>query len=155
MTLTERFMSYVMPEPNSGCWLWIGNYGKQQNKKFSYGRICIDYVTRMAHHLSHEIFKGPIPNGLLVRHKCDVPGCVNPDHLEIGTHYDNARDRTLRGRTLQGERHPKAILTEDDVRIIKKRISQGEGITRIAFDFSVSYNAIYEIKMNRTWRFVA
>lgn len=61
---------------------------------------------KRAHRASWEFYRGPIPEGMHVLHKCDVPLCVNPDHLFLGTQADNMRDKSLKGRQLYGENHP-------------------------------------------------
>lgn len=70
------------------------------DKGYGYGIVYVgkrSYVMRssIAAYLNE---KGPIPPGMLVRHTCDTPSCVNPEHLILGTHLDNARDRVERGR---------------------------------------------------------
>lgn len=91
-----------MPEPNSGCWLWTGSYIRK------YGQLtCVRLfgpIPQYAHRASWVAFKGPIPDGLCVCHKCDTRGCVNPDHLWIGTQTDNLRDMRAKGRHIAGER---------------------------------------------------
>ena len=89
----ERFMNFVIPEPMSGCWLWLGNLARG-----NYGQFRIHTKDVRASRASYEFFKGKIPSGLLVRHRCDNSYCVNPDHLEIGTHLDNYHDMVKRGR---------------------------------------------------------
>lgn len=93
----DRLMSFVSPEPNTGCWLWTGIMTRD-----GYGKLVTDRgdtrTNSRAHRLSYELFHGPIPNGLVVCHHCDTPLCVNPQHLFIGTVGDNVRDAVKKRR---------------------------------------------------------
>ncbi len=77
----------------SGCWEWNGvlNQG-------GYGRIFINGKGQMAHRVSYQLVCGPIPDGMLVLHKCDNPCCIRPEHLFLGTHQDNSDDMIRKGR---------------------------------------------------------
>ena len=90
---TQRFLDNVMPEPNSGCWLWMGSQAAH-----GYGMLSVNGKPCRAHRVSWEMYNGPIPDGLHILHKCDNPPCVNPSHLYAGTHKDNMRDRSERRR---------------------------------------------------------
>jgi hypothetical protein len=85
--LIDRLMKFVSPEPNSGCWLWIGSC-----RPDGYGQIW-DGATHMktAHRVTYEILRGPIPEGLELDHLCRVRCCVNPWHLEPVAHWENLR----------------------------------------------------------------
>lgn len=88
------FEKYYVPEPNSGCWIWIraldsGGYGRVFPRKINGKRLL------KAHRISYELFKGSIPEGLDLDHLCRVRCCVNPDHLEPVTRSENC----LRGET--------------------------------------------------------
>lgn len=89
--------STVVPE--SGCWEW-----QKCRSPHGYGRIGSIVINGASHRgtythrVSWALANGEWPEGLVVRHKCDNPPCINPEHLEIGTHADNARDRQERGR---------------------------------------------------------
>ncbi len=77
-----------IPEPNSGCWLWMGSVSQK-----GYGYMC---GGKKHHHISvhiaaYELSKGKVPNGMEIDHKCRVRCCVNPDHLQALTHADNVR----------------------------------------------------------------
>lgn len=75
-----------MPEPNSGCWLWLGSVSG------GYGQFgSILTTTNMAHRVSYEHYIGPIPDGLVLDHKCRTPSCINPLHLEPVTPTENTR----------------------------------------------------------------
>lgn len=115
-TLKQKLEFYSMPEPNSGCLLWLG-----QVNNWGYGVLSWRGRTHGAHRLSFMEAFGPIDANLVVCHKCDVPGCINPDHLFLGTHADNMADRDRKGRRVNvvGERHGKAKITDADVEAIR------------------------------------
>jgi hypothetical protein len=96
LTLLDRFNSKWIPEAWSGCWLWIGaligEYGSIRHTRENGHR------NQFAHRVSWELHNGAIPGGLLVMHKCDTPSCVNPDHLSLGTYYDNRIDAANKDR---------------------------------------------------------
>lgn len=85
------------------CWIWTGSI-----RNDGYGRYPVNRQWKGAHRVAYELYKGPIPEGLLVRHKCDNPLCINPEHLELGTNKDNVWDMYLRGRgpDKSGENNP-------------------------------------------------
>lgn len=107
-TVLERFENKFVPEPNSGCWLWTAFTTPKGYGQFWDG-ICI----WRAHRFSYKLYKGPIPKGLFVLHKCDVPECVNPDHLFTGTNAENVADMVSKGRQQKGPSHWKAKLHRD------------------------------------------
>lgn len=115
----EAFWSAAVPEPNTGCLLWSGTLAKD-----GYGHLYAKGPT-LAHRHAWTISRGPIPTDMDVCHKCDTPSCVNPDHLFLGTHLDNMRDRDRKGRWHQGaipvgSKHYRAKLTEKTVLAIRR-----------------------------------
>jgi hypothetical protein len=80
----ERFMQYVVPEPNSGCWLWLGGHIGN-----GYGNFYLSGKRLLAHRVSYELHVGQIPGGLTLDHLCRVRSCVNPRHLEPVTFREN------------------------------------------------------------------
>ena len=70
------------------CWLWTGSKTRE-----GYGQIWFERKPVYVHRFYFELLNGPIPNGKIVMHKCDVPLCVNPKHLTLGTHRDNMIDK--------------------------------------------------------------
>jgi hypothetical protein len=143
----QRFMDKVTPEPNSGCWLWTARVNHK-----GYG----NFVSRpfwLAHRYSYATYRGPIPDGLKVLHKCDIPSCVNPDHLFLGTDLDNARDRDAKGRL--GPRHGsfngRAKLSDQKVLAIRSDSRKNVDIAR---EYDVSPAMIGYIKRGKHWSHV-
>lgn len=146
----EVFMSHVTI--TDGCWIHDGpEVGSGYAKCSERGR------TDRAHRWSYKHFIGPIPDGLLVRHKCDVPRCVNPDHLELGTHQQNMDDMTSRGRRPKGEETGRAKLTNESVREIRHLLADGYThgqYTAIGRRFGVHRAIISRIAEGRLWAHV-
>lgn len=153
-SVQERFLAFLPTDRNEDeCWLWMGARDKD-----GYGWISINGKNVHAHRLSYELSYGPITVGLLIRHECDNPPCVNPRHLLEGTHFDNVQDSVRRGRhksyfTMhRGKDHPRmsAKLTEDQVRLIRNEINVGcREFGRI---FSVSHQTISDIRNGKKWK---
>ena len=93
-TVPVRFHAKVEPEPNTGCWLWIG-----ARLRDGYGELFVNRVVRRAHLVAYTLYRGPIPIGLEADHTCRVRSCVNPWHLEFVTHVENIRRATFRNRS--------------------------------------------------------
>jgi hypothetical protein len=139
----EDFMSKI--EKTDTCWIWMGSKDKN-----GYGQFMVNYKNVRAHRYAYSQLKGTIPDGLILRHSCDTPACVNPEHLMVGTHKENARDRVNRGRNRdqRGGKNNKAKLTEDKVLAIRDddRIQ-----LEIARDYGVSQQTVSDIKRKRIW----
>lgn len=165
-------MDLCIPEPNSGCWLWLGAVGRGGYGNFKGP----SREMGSAHRWAWRLFRGPIPrgeghHGTCVLHKCDVRVCVNPDHLYLGDSTDNARDRKVRGRenhpvgdrcgfrkhpevVPRGERHANAKLTDETVRAIRAIGASGARHQDIADRFGVSRRAVGFVLSGKTWRHV-
>lgn len=105
--ITGRFWGMVsIPDNRDGCWLWTGGKSKVGYGMIREGRRGTPLI--LAHRFSYELLVGPIPDGLLACHKCDVRNCVNPQHIFIGTHADNTADMMRKGRNRHGNGRRKA-----------------------------------------------
>lgn len=180
LSLVERFWSKV--DRSGGpddCWLWMagkfhGGYGAFGTSRSRNTR---------AHRFSWALTHGPIPDGLLVLHKCDTPACVNPTHLFLGTDSDNMADRDGKGRQSRGvthgavmlrvaargernasrrypERRPRgsghatAKLNEELVSQVKGLLRAGVSGVEIAARLGINASTVSSIKRGRTWKHV-
>lgn len=164
LELQARLEARSIPEPNTGCWLWLdacndAGYGAVNGR-------AIGLPTNRANRISYLAFRGPIAEGLYVLHKCDVRSCVNPDHLYLGTDADNKADMVRRARSAKGDRsgartHPEKIprgeasaaskLTSSQVAEIRT-LPRGYGTgVRIAERFGISQMTVSDIRCGRTW----
>ncbi len=108
-------------------------------------------VSYRAHRFAWMLCNGKIPDGKLIMHTCDVPLCVNPTHLMLGTHLDNARDREQKGRGTHGALNGRAKLTESQVHFIKRSSKPTQAL---ANRFGVHYTTVMKIKQGVNWAHV-
>jgi len=141
----ETFWSRTTPEPNTGCWLWTGKGGR-------YGQVSVKDRPILAHRRAWEFAMGPIPKGAYICHRCDVPGCVNPDHLFLGTAKQNSEDMSRKGRAIHGERHHNAKLTEAVVAVVKLERNRGVSYSELSRRLGISRSALRSAVNGNTWR---
>jgi hypothetical protein len=90
----ERFIEKVeQPANGSACWVWTAARCSDGYGNFYFGGRVVP-----AHRAALALFRGVDAGDRLVCHRCDNPRCVNPDHLFVGTHQDNADDKMRKGR---------------------------------------------------------
>lgn len=119
----------------------------------------LNYMSRIFY---KECF-GEIPKGMVVRHKCDNPLCINPEHLELGTHQDNTNDKIKRGRLKHGHCYGEdcnlAKLTKEQVLEIREKHIKGKrsgegSTTQLAKEYNVSKTTIKDISSRRIWKHI-
>ena len=145
--LTRKLEARSIPEPNSGCLLWTG---VQQSLSAGYGVVVVRGRVLGAHRIAWALHnRRDIPGGMFVCHKCDVPACINPDHLFIGTPAMNMVDRDSKKRQARGNRNGNSKLTGDQVRAIR---SDPRSVRAIARNYSVGRMMVNYIKRGVYWR---
>jgi hypothetical protein len=151
--LIERFNKYI--DKSSGCWIWTGYKNK------GYG--CISVINRppqAAYRISWELYKGSIPEGLVVRHRCPAKrkDCCNPEHLKLGTQKDNMQDAIEDGTISRGERKHSSKLTEEQVIYFKKNLPNKGLIHQycqeISIYLNIHTNTLMDIAGGRTWKHI-
>lgn len=131
-----------------GCWIWTGSYNNG-----GYGRTKYKQQADLAHRLFYELYVGPIPYGLLIRHRCDNRQCVNPYHLLPGTYQDNVNDMVERARQAKGEAVSTNKLTEQEAKEIIDLLTHGIFThKKIANLYNVHKSAIHHIAGGRSWK---
>lgn len=145
--IRQYFQSRIASK--QGCWIWDGSLSRGQR-----GQMQWKGLRKSAPIWAYELYRGSIPDGLLVCHRCDNPACVNPDHLFLGTQSENIRDAVQKGRWVQagkhfkenppkGEKHARHKLTDLEVRRIREDPRTGR---LIAEDFGITQSYVSKLK---------
>ena len=146
----ERFIAKV--NKTNFCWLWTG-----AKYRFGYGhfrrKINNKWMMYKTHRYSYEHFYGPVPEGLLVLHKCDNPACVNPEHLYAGTHQQNIQDQILRGRKSFGRNKKHVWLNLEKANEFRQYAKDNPGMkqNQMAQNLGTSVAQLSRILNNKIW----
>ena len=150
----------------NGCLVWQGSVNKA-----GYGKIKVAGRHLTTHRLAYVLAHGVIPKGALVCHSCDNPGCCDPDHLWLGTHLSNMRDKIDKGRCSRGEAHAiatkrggqrpmpgsahgRSILVESQIPELRKMYRDKLPLRVIGDKFGVSKQTVIDAARGATWRHV-
>ena len=132
-----------------GCWIWQRAMHQTGYAKSNIPRRHACKRTTFGHRLAYQAFAGPIPDGMFVCHRCDVPACCNPHHMFLGTPADNSADMSTKGRQTKGVDVNTAKLDEFAVIYIRKSSESGPVLAR---KFGVSRSAVSRVRRGLSWK---
>lgn len=118
---------------DNGCWIW-----QRARLENGYGAL----NRSNTHRTVYSLVNGPIPNGMVIRHKCDVRLCCNPEHLEIGTQLDNIADKA--------ERNPQG-LTKTQALEALQLLESGESQCAVADKYNVTQTTMHKLLKRKSW----
>ena len=146
--IEQRFWNKVDIRGKDECWNWTA-----AKNKLGYGFVMYNRVCTQAYRVAWVLTYGGSIHDVYLCHKCNNPSCVNPKHLYAGSHAENMRDKVAAGtaRGLIGSKNPKAKLSERDVVKIKRELSRGVLVSKIANEYHIGWNAIWRIKRGIYW----
>ena len=129
------------------CWLWLGakHASPFDRRRLPYGAINFNGRATKAHRVAWTLYRGQIPDGLLVLHKCDTPVCCNPEHLWLGTQQNNVDDMMRKGR--HGWNSKPKLLRDNQIAQIQ---SSDETCVALAKQYGVSISTLFRYR--RGWR---
>ena len=141
----ERFWHFVDKKSSGECWNWKGSLDKD-----GYGSLRTPTTQVRAHRVSFQIHNSQSIDGLIVRHLCNNPSCVNPDHLAAGTQTDNMKDREIAKNVPRNEKHHNCKFSDE----IIAKVVLAEGTSKdVAEMFGMSASQVRNIR-NKRQRFI-
>lgn len=143
----RRFQSSYVVDSLSGCWLWNRVVTWQ-----GYGKFHLN-GTLPAHRAAWQLHRGPIPEEAHVLHKCDKPACVNPEHLFLGTHLENMRDKVRKARQFRpaGDRNGHAKLTNAQAKEARRLHLAGASADALCQRFGLSHSSVSALLNRKTY----
>lgn len=132
-------------DAKSGCWVWLGS------KRGEYGKVYYKGRGRAAHRVAWELWVGPIPEKLLVLHRCDNKPCINIEHLFLGSHQDNVHDKCLKKRHSHGISHGNCKLTEKQVKEIRSTLFRAKHFVK---KYGITQSTVSDIRTRTTWKHI-
>lgn len=148
----ERFLAKTIKGANPGdCWEWTGS---KYRGGYGHFRIKVDGEWKMvkAHRYSYAYYKGGYDASLFVCHKCDNPGCVNPDHLFLGTAQDNVTDMVKKNRCKPGRNPAHKLLTQEIVDSMRQDYANGMQQIDICLKYNQSRTQVHRVVNRLTWK---
>lgn len=139
--LIQRLFSHAEIGPPDECWEWQGSRAES-----GHGRFWVDGRVERAHRVAYRLFVGPIPGTEVVRHMCDNPPCINPNHLVSGTYVDNHQDM------LQRNRSGRTKLSPDQVVDVRERLAMGMPVNEVAIQYNLSEKHVGRIERRDVWK---
>jgi hypothetical protein len=154
----DRVLDKVVRIPFAGCWIFTGAVNEA-----GYGVVGTGgrgQPNDRAHRITYRHYCGPIPEGMFVCHCCDTPSCCNPEHLFLGTNYDNVQDMVRKGRNsppprnphVVGSMHPASKLTEKQVVEIRLMYLYGSTQKEISDKYGVARQTISKIVNHKRYK---
>lgn len=146
LSLMDRLMARCIK--STGCWDWTGSVDAK-----GYGRLNVGNRPMQAHRTSWEAFRGPIPGGQHVLHRCDNPKCIRPEHLFLGDQASNMADKMAKKRhrygVSRGTDHGCSKLNEEQVREIRASTGPSRIIAEL---YGISGRQVRDIRTLKVWK---
>lgn len=129
----------------NGCWICMSHA-----RSDGYPVIMITGNKKKISRIMYEKYNGKIPEGYVMRHTCDVPSCINPNHLLIGTQQDNINDKVERGRQIRGEKSIQTNIT--DKQVLEMLKESNKPIKYLVEKYNIPYHTITNILKGRSFK---
>lgn len=123
------------------CWLWSGCLNEQ-----GYGHFKVGQRVEKAHRVAWFVYRGDLPTGLCVLHTCDIPPCVNPAHLRLGTNRENVQDRVRKGRSAVLMRNGKIKFTPEKMAEIRAALQAGERTSAVSRRYGIDAGYLSRVR---------